>query len=516
MSFLVPAFLDFAGPVTLALVLLWAFSIWRLAAPRWQERKKEWGITGLFALAGTGVAFLSTTVDFKVLSDETNLLSVANMLAIFGKASNTEMWTYYYHTFHAIIISVPSRPILFPVLTAVAHALVGMRDWNPFLVNFLCLAGLFFLFLGWARKVLPVYARWIAAFSLLMNPVLLIVATSAGFDLCSLFFALLSCVLLQKYLADKSERALDALVYTVICFASVRYESILALPLLFAGLWWANGRKLLAWRYYGIAGFFVLPLLAQRILTWGSFENPPGVAPFSLGHFADHFMPFAKAFFLDLNGPYPVLLHWLGLGGLFYLCRRPRIATLLPLAYGAFLFVLLLSHHFGYAGHPTQVRLFLPLTLGLSALAIYFVAELKAASAPLLGVFVVLFAHHHQFTMHDPLSTQLTMTREVRLLRDFLRADGKRDDLYIYDRPGQLMAFGESAISWDHFKQNQAEYLSNLRNRLYGRIILIERVKYAGPGEEFSLERAEYNLTSLTEHQLSPTDKLRLASVVLK
>lgn len=516
MSLLVPAFLDFAGPVTLALVLLWAYSVWRLIGPRFNERKKEWGITALFALAGTAIAFLSTSVEFKVLSDETNLLSVANMLALFGKASNTEMWTYYYHTFHAIIISVPSRPILFPVLTAMVHALIGMREWSPFVVNFFCLAGLFFLFLHWARKVLPAYPRWIALFCLLMNPVLLIVATSAGFDLCSTFFALLSCVLLQKYLEEKSEASLDALVYTVICFASVRYESILALPLLFVGLWWESGRKLLPWRYYGIAGFFVLPLLAQRILTWGSFENPPGVEPFSPSHFVDHFVPFAQAFFLDMNGPYPVLLHWLGLGGLFYLCRKPRLGALMPLAYGVFLFVLLLSHHFGFAGHPTQARLFLPLTLGLTALAVYFVAELKAASAPLLGVLVVLFAHHHQYTMHDPLSTQLTMTREVRLLRDYLGAEGKRDDLYVYDRPGQLMALGISAISWDHFKQNKAEYLANLGNKLYGRIIMIERVKYAEPVEEFALERDGFSLLPLREHQLSPSDRLRLASVVVK
>jgi hypothetical protein len=383
-------------------------------------------------------------------------------------------------------------------------------------VNFLCLAGLFFLFLSWARKVLPTYARAIALLALLMNPVLLIVSTSAGFDLCSLFFALLSCVLLQKYLDTKSEASLDALVYSVICFASVRYESILALPLLFAGLWWESGRKLLPWRHYAAAAVFVLPLLAQRILTWGSFENPPGVAPFSLGHFADHFMPFARAFFLDMNGPYPVLLHWLGIGGLFYLYRRPRIGNLMPLAYGVFLFVLLLAHHFGYAGHPTQVRLFLPLTLALTALAIYFVAEMKASSAALAGIFVVLFAHHHQYTMLDPLSSQLTMTREVRHLRDYLGEDAKRDDLFVYDRPGQLMAFGMSAISWDHFKKNQAEFLANLGNKLYGRIILIERVKYAGPAEEFALERETFNLTPLREHQLSPTDRLRLSSVVLK
>ncbi|MGL1255114.1 hypothetical protein ACSTLX_25640, partial [Vibrio parahaemolyticus] len=81
----------------------------------------------LGGLLGAIVIFGSTHVGFKVLSDETNLLSVANMLAVFGKASNTEMWQWYYHTYHALDVSVPTRPILFPLLVSLVEMVVGVR-----------------------------------------------------------------------------------------------------------------------------------------------------------------------------------------------------------------------------------------------------------------------------------------------------------------------------------------------------------------------------------------------------
>jgi hypothetical protein len=391
------------------------------------------------------------------------------------------------------------------------EAVVGVRYWAPFVVNFFCLFGLFFLVLHWAKK--KGVPRPVSFLSLLMSPILLIVSTSAGFDLCSVFFGALACLLLEKYLDEKTEEAFLALVFSALCFASVRYESIVALPILFAGLWLAERGRPIRWKVWFVAGALCLPLLVQRLLTWGTFENPPGVAPFSAGHFADHFLPFLQAFFLDGNGPYPVLLHWLGLGGLFFLFRKPRPHSLIPLAYGLFLFVILLAHHFGFAAHPTQARLFLPLTVGLCALGLSFLARMEMDSRWVCGIFFLLFLHHHQYTLLDPLSTQLTMTREVRYLRDFLGEEGKRSDLYVYDRPGQLMALGKSAISWDYFKQHREEYLTNLRNKLYGRILVIERVKYNSPPEEYPLVKEGYTLTPLLERQLGPVDRLRLSRV---
>lgn len=514
-SVLHAAFLNGAGAVTLLALLLWANSLWQLFRAGILDWRGWWKLAA-WSVAGAAFAFFSTKVDFKVLSDETNLLSVANMLIQFGKASNTEQWTYYYHLYHALDVSVPSRPILFPLLTALVHGLNGMRWWSPFVVNFACLAALFFLTLSWAKQRLnPALPRTGLAFlTLAMSPVLLINATSAGFDLCSLTFGFLAALLLERHLRDGSEQGLNALFYTLVCFASVRYESIVALPLVGAALLWRSKGKNIPWALYFTCGFFLLPLFLQRYLTWGSFENPPGVPAFSPMHFIGHLPAFAEAFFLDPRGPYPIVIHWLGLGGLFLALTRMQEAGRILAAYMAFLFVLLLSHHFGFAGHPTQVRLFLPLSFGLSLMALYFLSENVKAVEPraLLGVFAILLYHHHQYAVSDPLMSQLTMTREVRHVRDFLDEDSPTNrDLFIYDRPGQLSALGRSAISVNNFNQNAASFMENLRRNLYGRLLVIEKVS---PGRPPAIS-GPFQLKVLRQHQLTPEETLQIAEVVL-
>ncbi len=283
-------YLHLAGPITFGLFLYWIASLF----PYLRERagnKDVWLSFGISVFA-TGIVFSTMEVGFKVLSDETNLLSVANMLVQFGMASNTEQWVYYYHTYHPLDFSVPSRPIFYPMLTAIVHFTNGMKIWSPFVVNFLALAGMFFLVLRAAKKSLG--NQFIGGLAVLMSPVILIVATSAGFDLVSLFFGYVSFTLWRRWLETKEERDLHALFVSLLCFASVRYESIVIIPLFFVIHWPAL--KVLRWKII-FGGFFLLPLVVQRVLTWGSFENPPGVPAFSLSHLVAHLPDFFRSFF---------------------------------------------------------------------------------------------------------------------------------------------------------------------------------------------------------------------------
>lgn len=521
-SLLIGGFLNFAGPITLLAFFFWLNSLWVVFGPFHHGFRAHWK-TWALALLGAGVVFASTSVDFKVLSDETNLLSVANMLAVFGKASNTEMWQYYYHTYHALDVSVPSRPILFPVLTALVHFLVGLKWWSPFVVNFLSLGLLFGLVLVWARKEIPsrLLPRSTSLLALLMSPILSIAATSAGYDLVSLTVGFGCFLILLEYEKRRDPATLECLLFGLICFGSVRYESIVALPFTAAGLYLLEGNgifKKLSFQTLFAGALMILPLVVQRVLTWGSFENPPGVAPFSLGHAARHFPTFAHSFFINGAGPYPILLHWLGLGGLALALKRMKGVGAIPLVFSGFVLLLLLSHHFGIASHPTQVRLFLPISFGLMILAIYLLKDLEkfVDARYLLMVFGVLCFHHREYTLHDPLTTQLTMTREVRHLRDFLATDSRPGDLWVYDRPGQLSALGLSAISWDRFKKEEKSYFENLRARLYTRMLVIERVPYVEKTpNEFALERGTYRLNPVREHELTPEEKLRVSVIEL-
>jgi hypothetical protein len=517
-STLIGGFLNFAGPITLLALCFWINSLRSVLAPWPRHFLPEWR-TWLAALIGATVVFGSTAIDFKVLSDETNLLSVANMLTVFGKASNTEMWQYYYHTYHATDVSVPSRPILFPLFTSLVQHVVGVKWWAPFVVNFASLVILFQLVLLWAQRELPerFLPKSTTLLAILMSPVLSIVSTSAGYDLVSLTVGFAAFLLLFEYGRRQDSATLECLLFALVCYASVRYESIMAIPFTAAGLFFLEGKgifKKVSLQTIAMAGLMILPLVVQRYLTWGSFENPPDRAPFSFKNAMDWSPIFFRSFFTDGNGPYPILLHWLGLGGLLLAVKRMRGVGMIPLVFLGFVLTLLISHHFGRADHPTQVRLFLPISFALSLLALYVLRDLERWADPryLLMVFAVLVVHHRQYAVHDPLTAQLTMTREVRHIRDFISADLKPGDIFVYDRPGQLTALGLSAISWSKFKDERRSYLDNVRAHLYNRLILIDRPLYKPKNaDDWKLEQKGYVLRPVRTHELTPEEYLRIS-----
>lgn len=500
------AFINGAGAVTLLAFLLFLFALYDLYREEARDWRGWWAPLA-WSMLGAAFAFLSTSVDFKVLSDETNLLSVANMLTQFGKASNTEMWVYYYDTFHALDVAVPTRPLLFPLLTALVHGVNGMRWWSPFVVNFICLTGVFFLTLQWARRnvtnALP--GAVLAFLALVMSPVLLINATSAGFDLCSLFFGFLAAWLFDRHVKNGDDKSLKALIFTLVCFASVRYESIVALGFVGLALLVQTGFRRIPWGLYLTAGFLLLPIFTARYLTWGQFENPPGVPAFALEHLVNHLGPFFTAFFLDPRGPYPILLHWMGLVGVFLAVPRLKFSGRVILGYMLFLWALLLSHHFGFAGHPTQARLFMPVSFALCLMSLYLLSGMEryVDRRGIVIVFAILFFHHHQYAVGDPLMSQLTMTREVRHIRAFLEEEGARGDLYVYERPGQLSALGKSAISLNEFKAKEDSYVDNIKRGLYRRLVLIAKTDIPAHGP--------YLFRRLRTHMLTPQEELRIS-----
>lgn len=538
-SWLIGGFLNFAGPITLLALCFWINSLWSVLQPLPRHFFPEWK-TWLAALLGAVVVFGSTSIDFKVLSDETNLLSVANMLTAFGKASNTEMWQWYYHNYHASDVSVPSRPILFPLFTSLVQHVVGIRWWAPFVVNFVSLVVLFQLVIGWAVREIPerFLPRSTTVLALLMSPVLSIASTSAGYDLVSLTVGFACFLLLFEYGKRQDSATLECLLFGLICFASVRYESIMALPFTLFGLVLLEGQEVTnqgaATRYFtgfrrvlgkvsfqtmAMAAMMIAPLMVQRYLTWGSFENPPDRQPFGFKNAMDWAPIFFKSFFVDGNGPYPIMLHWLGVGGLALAVKRMKGVGMIPFVFLGFVLLLLVSHHFGRADHPTQVRLFLPISFGLSMCALYLVKDLETFVDPryLLMVFAVLVYHHREYAVHDPLTAQLTMTREVRHIRDFVAEETKPGDIFVYDRPGQLSAIGLSAINWTKFKDERKAYLENIRVGLYQRMVFIERVPYKPKDKaqeaEFVLERKGHKLHPARKHELTPEEFLRISYI---
>ena len=476
-------FLNFSAPITFLGFCLWIITIFWIHGDKWKATFKVPTTIKLTlaSLIATSIIFLTHSVTYKVLSDETNLLSVANMITLFQKASNTTTWLYYYGSYHPIDIQIPTRPLLFPILTSFVQRLVGFREQSPFIVNFISLFFLYFLVLKWALKTYPSQIYWVA-YALLMNSALAIYATSAGYDLVSLTMGFVIFLQLQEYFSGPEDDKLRSVVLGCIAFATVRYESIVLL-VLFLGYLLITQGPILLWKkisstYVLIMVLLLIPTGLQRILTFGQFENPPGIPPFSFQHFLDHFPTFLHSFFIDINGPYPAILHTLGilsLGKIIF--QRKTIVNPFLGIIATFFIVLtsiLLSHHFGWANHPTQARLFLPLSLALSLLAIPLLADLSRAlgSYAITLVMLYLVFFHNSYSLQDTFMTGLTGQRMMAAEREFLAKNDDKHTLHVYHAPGQISAFGYSAVGWRNFADRRNQYLENIQTGVFQKVLL--------------------------------------------
>ena len=518
-------FLNFGAPITFLAFCLWIYSL-RIFKDTFKTlvREKQTILIGILAIFAASVTFLTNTVGYKVLSDETNLLSVGNMLTLFEKASNTTSWLFYFGAFHPIDINIPTRPLLFPILISIVQRLVGFREFSPFIVNYISLVIFYFLSLVWGMRKKQEGNPFALVLLLFMNPILAIYSTCAGYDLVSLTVGFAFFLQAISYFENKEDDKLRSLILAGICFGYVRYESSFVLFLLAWYLVFEVGIvaaiKKIGLGHLTLFCFLLAPSLLQRVLTFGQFENPPGVPPFSPHHFVAHFPSFLKSFFLDFNGPYPVVLHWLGVAGvlfaaidkIFIQSRASRMTG----EYMVFLFILLLSHHFGFADHPTQARLFLPLTIALSLMALSPLEFLSGyvGRVPVFLFLLLLTFHHQSFAQLDDFATRLTEMNLMAHERRYLARFGSRDNLYVYDRPGKLSAFGYSVISWYEFQNRRKTYEDNLRMGLFQKIILL-RHECPDPDNEIELKvMQEIKGNIVAKYEISPEQFLKIIEIV--
>ena len=73
----------------------------------------------LIAIVLTVFVFASVAVEFKTLSDETNLLSISGSMLNDKTCYNVTMAKYYYHNLNAINREIPKRPLVFPFMVSV-------------------------------------------------------------------------------------------------------------------------------------------------------------------------------------------------------------------------------------------------------------------------------------------------------------------------------------------------------------------------------------------------------------
>jgi hypothetical protein len=477
--------------LTLLLTLVCAYGLFPWAMKFIAKRKRAAVACALL----TALTFLAAPPAYRVLSDETNLLSVSQSMHRERSIWNVTEARTYQGNLLALQAGIPTRPLLFPFLTSLLHSVSGYRYQNVFVLNFLLLTSL--LLLLW----IPLEERsgktvaLSGVLLLLSIPTLILSASSGGFDLCALLFLALSLLLFLKLLHHPEPEVGAAFLPALLLLSQVRYESILySGTLLLATLVAGRGKFIRSHSspfLFPLLPWLFLPMILQRFLLRNSFENPPGVPPFALQHLLDHGKILVDTLLHPRpEHPYPALLNQGALLLLPFLVlfkggketRVPRLFLAMLLFLPALNLLVILSHHFGVFPHPTQARLFLPFLCALALVPL--IAHLRHPT--LIGRRTLISLALVSFVVYLPVASEARFTRSLNSIREtsalyrFLASrseDGR--SLIVSSHPGQYIVTGLGAYSFQSASHHSKSLLRDLARGLLSRIYVFQKHAYA-------------------------------------
>jgi hypothetical protein len=495
----------------------------------------------IFAAILTVMIAISNPPKLRVLSDETNLASVSRSMLENKNVFNYVIGKNFFFTFTPIESEIEKRPMLFPFVVHLFHQVRGYSVKNLFALNlslhFALLASVGIL-VRRAFKSMDSWGSdrvWIAAVILvLQSPILTLAATSGGFDLFSACFLGWTLIVMSHFIKQQTQECFAFLWINLLLLAHARYESFIYSVIIITGLlcYRRLHRDLFArFSYvYLLTALAMVPLIFQRILSRGKYENPPGVDVFSTKHFLLNCRHFLEAisdttFFY----PYPGLLLWFSLLLIPFLAialkRNRFLRNNVELRHVAFIvlcclcayIVTVLSYYMGDPQHPTSARFFVMPVVVMSLLPViaHGVWPHIFKQRLLIAGSVGLFMLYGPVASGDRFTQSLELIRETEHARSYIESLKDRNLFIIADRPGIYTAFKYGAADFDYANKHKGELLAELRNNLYREIIVLQQVQYDN-NNPFPMQMLdpEYILNPpLAEYQITGDYYLRISNI---
>lgn len=377
----------------------------------------------LLCTAGILTTWISLTVElrFRVLSDETNLLSVSQSMFRDKTAYNVLMAKYYEGSLHPIVAELDKRPLGFPFAVNLLHQILGPTARSAFLLNrlvlFTLLATIGISIASLMGKVQGVAATVLAA----TPPLVALNGSCGGFDLLSTLLLAFVIVCLYRFCTAPDPDRLALLWVNLLLFANIRYESAIIVGVILAALIVMRKIKLEflydRWGLYCLSPLLLLVLAAQRLLVHIDLEN--GTIPaFAWQHFEKWIVVFCKAQF-NWTGelPYATGLNWIALGTVWLalvLYERQWIdwkhggiqTAITALAAIGLSYLIVFSYFFGDYTHAASARFFLNLSLVLALIPLLLnqLAPRWVTGPRLLGGAILLLVFYHSVAVEDHLT----------------------------------------------------------------------------------------------------------------
>jgi hypothetical protein len=522
----------------------WGYVLLPSRAPAGIRLKFEWQSHGVLLLAFllTGLMFLVSPHQFRILADETNLVSVSYSMFMGHSFANVTESLYFYEQHHPLSSTLDIRPNFYPFLIYLVHVVKGYSAYNGFVVNYI--AGVASLWLVYS--LLGRWFRWqIALLGMLMLaafPVFVLWVTASGFEIVNLAMALLAFYLLHEYLEVRDSKNLEGLLLTLVLLAQTRYESavfviaigaVLAISLRPTYLHSLPKRfAIIPWLFLPIAWHRLLKTDKADYQVYGDdqifgIDNLVNNLPMALDYFTagqEWYGTIALVFYLAVAGFLLALVK--------ILLRRSAISPSGEYVFLAGslsflgLLVVVFSYYWGNLTYVFTLRLGIIFIPFLVVPACYLVSEILTLSvrwgipaqfgklSALMGISLVLW--FWPVAGKNEAVEKLTLNRLYQSTLSFLQAEyPAHNNLIVTDRPGMYTVHQWGAVSTGYARNKYDSILEGLEKKLYQNVLVIQEVSYdTGLANEATEIPDVLHLETLFETQFDAEKAMRISRVV--
>lgn len=511
------------------LIFAWIYALLRLLQSLhfdvvYYLKSHRIGILSCFALCF--MVSKSIKPQLRVLSDETNLLSVSHSLLQKKNFSNSTMGKYYYDRYHSISDKSPIRPILFPYLVHLGHLVLGFSPNNLYIINLICL----FLILLLTFTVIKHYSGNTYAIACCLGlcsyPIISLCTQSGGFDICSLLFLIISLFALQNELYSPSRNSFLFLCLSLCMYGYIRYENLMLIGI--CGLCFLvrpqRLKEVLKNDYHIIVLCIaiLIPRYFQMYIASGKYQNKGSLL--SYYQFKDHFLSMLNAQLqFDFLLPFNNLFNILGCVGLLLalvkirsLTKKDQILCLAAISMFMAKTIIFLSHFLGRYTTPTSARFYIVFSYGMNILAIYCLYMLfrNHSKKWLIAVSTLMLLLYHPVAVNNKHLRSLTLPRMTEYAIEYLSQINHKNFIIISDRPGIFTAHSFGAVSFKYINANPQRFKKELDKHLYEFAIVIQKISYSSQSaiQNTKLD-AELPLETVKEIQVSNRYFLRMSKI---